>query len=417
MDKSLIATSTDEHGDVRYRLLQIIREYSRAKLGETEETETLRRRHLEWFGAQAQRAVEESVGPKQATLFHELVAEQDNCRAAMEWALSGADKLAGCRMVAALSRVWTVVTAYLPEGQVWLERALTHVEDERVHTDLLARLAGVRFLLGDFAGSGEAIGKALPLAERLDDKTTLSNVLHMAGTVARNRADYSNADTSYQRAVELCRAAGDDPRLALVLGALGELHCMQDNLDEAWEYYSEAIELSRKAGHSRAETAILDGMCMVAAKKGQLDEAREMNERGLAIAEELGDSLHLALHSHDRAVICRASGKSDEAERLFADSLEIMKELRAWQSVACLEGLGAVAMDRGDRDRAATLFAAAARQRETVALHKNWRWCYDDDADELKAECTDDACLISWSRGQAMTLDQAVDFALERDTG
>ncbi len=417
VDKSLVATSTDDQGEVRYRLLEIIREYARGKLAEGGGTEQLRRRHLDWFGTLAERAVEGSVGPDQARLFRELNAEQDNFRAAMEWAFAENDSEAGCRLAAALSRVWTVVTKHLPEGHIWLQRAVEHEVDDDLRADLLVRLGAVRFLLGDFAGAATVLDEALPLAEHSSDKVGLAKVLHMAGSVARNNADYDTANEHYQRAIDLYRAADDEARLTEGLGALGDLHCMQDHLDPAWQYYSEALALARKVGHRRAETSILDGMSMVAAKKGLLEEAAQMNEQGMTIAEDLGDSLHKALHSHDRAVICRLRGETDAAEKLFAESLSIMKELRAWQSVACLEGLGSVALDRGDRDRAATLFAAAERQRTTVALHKNWRWSYEEDANELKSECTDEACLLSWGRGAMMSLDQAVEFALNSPPG
>ena len=414
VDKSLVATSTDDHGEVRYRLLEIIREYARGKLAASDATEGLKRRHLDWFGALAERGIEGSVGPDQAQWFRDLNAEQDNFRAAMEWAFADndSDSEAGCRLAEALSRVWTVVTAHLPEGLIWLQRAVKHDVDDDLRADLFVRLGAVRYLLGDFVGAGEALDEALPLAEESCEGIILAKVLHMAGTVASNNADYDTANERYERAAELYRAGGEEARYATALGALGDLHCMQDDLEPAWKYYSEALALSRKVGHRHTETSILDGMAMVAAKMGKLDEAAQMNEQGMAVADDIGDSHHQALHSHNRAVICRLRGDPDTAEQLFARSLELMKELRAWQSVACLEGLGGVALDRGDRDRAATLFAAAERQRTTVALHKNWRWCYDEDTKDLKDECTDEACLLSWGRGAMMSLDQAVEFAL-----
>src|SRR5262249_2140026 len=83
VDKSLV--HAEEHdGDLRYRLLDTIRQYARERLRESGEEEQTRDRHLGFFLALAEAAHEQLRGAEAARWFARLEAEHDNLRTALE---------------------------------------------------------------------------------------------------------------------------------------------------------------------------------------------------------------------------------------------------------------------------------------------------------------------------------------------
>ncbi len=125
IDKSLvIVEQTDE--EIRYRLLETVRQYAREKLIQADEFDTYNRRHRDWFLQWA-----EEIDPKvrtrdQLVWCDRLERELENFRAALTWSLEQSDS-AGlsqrCDSPGALWWFW-MIRGYWNEARLWLERAL-----------------------------------------------------------------------------------------------------------------------------------------------------------------------------------------------------------------------------------------------------------------------------------------------------
>jgi non-specific serine/threonine protein kinase len=105
VDKSLVLA--DPRGrEVRYRLLETVREFALDRLAARGETESVRWRHAEFYRALAERAEPELRGVEQASWLARLELEHDNLRAALHWAAeAGAPELA-LHLAGALWRFW-----------------------------------------------------------------------------------------------------------------------------------------------------------------------------------------------------------------------------------------------------------------------------------------------------------------------
>ncbi len=86
LDKSLIFAE-ESTGEIRYHRLETIRQYSREKFFETDEVESLRDRHLDFFVQFAELVDENLKGRDQLLWQNRMSAEQDNLRAALEWGI------------------------------------------------------------------------------------------------------------------------------------------------------------------------------------------------------------------------------------------------------------------------------------------------------------------------------------------
>src|SRR5207302_1650733 len=97
VDKSLVLAEA-RGDDVRYRLLETVRQYARDRLLETGEAAAVRARHLAYFLDLAEQAEPALRGPEQVAWLERLDAEHGNLRAALDWSLAEADAAVGLRL-------------------------------------------------------------------------------------------------------------------------------------------------------------------------------------------------------------------------------------------------------------------------------------------------------------------------------
>lgn len=119
--KSLVAVEPPEDGQVRYRLLENLRQYAGERLAETADAVRLPPRHRDWFLNFAEEAELHLSGPEHAHWLDRLEREHDNFRKALQFCQTQpAEAEAFLRLAGALNRFWSV-RSYLSEGRGWLE--------------------------------------------------------------------------------------------------------------------------------------------------------------------------------------------------------------------------------------------------------------------------------------------------------
>ena len=137
--QSLVDKSLVRHSDERFWMLETIRAYAHEQLAARGDDADLRRRHALFaldFAAQVDEETQE--GGQQARLFPLMEREQDNIRAALEWARdSGADEIL-LRLAAALASFWPG-RGYYHEADMWFALAL-----ERGFSPVRARMKVLR---------------------------------------------------------------------------------------------------------------------------------------------------------------------------------------------------------------------------------------------------------------------------------
>jgi hypothetical protein len=114
--------------------------------------------------------------------------------------------------------------------------------------------------------------------------------------------------------------------------------------------------------------------------------------------------------------VARSQGNYDESEQLFHDTLLVSSELKdQWVMPRALGGLAGAAVLAANYERAARLFGATAAMREvsgTGEAARSFRGAYERDEAEARATLGEEAFAVAWAAGRAMSLEQAVAFAL-----
>ncbi|MDF3042510.1 MAG: transcriptional regulator, family, partial [Thermomicrobiales bacterium] len=151
VDTSLLRPLPGDGGELRYGMLETVREYGLEHLAAAHEEATVRRWHLAWCLDLAKRAEPELTGGDQQHWVACLQTEHDNLRAALAWAVSENDAEAALDLGGALYRFWAT-QGYYEEGRRWLETALDLAPGARSSSRGHALLgAGVMaFFQGDY---------------------------------------------------------------------------------------------------------------------------------------------------------------------------------------------------------------------------------------------------------------------------
>ena len=126
VDQSLVVAEAPDGRDggaLRYRFLDLLREYAVERLAESGEAPALRDRHLDWCVDLARCVRLGANGPQQPIWLDRVDAEMDNVRAALAWSLEGGRASDGLLLAGSLNCYWGI-RGSRPEGQRWLESLL-----------------------------------------------------------------------------------------------------------------------------------------------------------------------------------------------------------------------------------------------------------------------------------------------------
>ncbi len=381
LDKSMLRQKEQADGEPRFTMLETIREYGLECLKEGGETETLRR-HAGFFLTLAEEAEPELTGSRQVELLGQLETEHDNLRAALQWMGASGEIELGLRLAGALWRFWDV-HGYLSEGRKWLEGFLARAQSGSIPASVRAKatngagvLAGTQ---GDFERQDVILQESLALYRELGDKLGVAQSLNNLGSIAYSRGDWERAAALYMESLSLRRELGDKWGIANSLNNLGGVAYSQGDYERAAALYAESLELRRELGDRRGIGMSLNNLGEVAQQQGDYERAAALYIESLDLRRELGDKLFIA---------------------------------------SSLSNLGEVACDQGDCERAAHLFGAAEALRETIGspLPLAKRHEYER---RVAAACDAlgrESFAAAWAEGRAMTLKQAIAYALDQNT-
>lgn len=322
VDASLVLAE-ERDGEMRYRLLETVRQYAAERLVRAGETAELRSRHAQYVVGLAEAAEDESRRRHslESRWGSRLHAEYGNLTAALAWSVETGNVEVGLRIAAALARFW-VERDYASEADRWLE------------------------LLLQYAGG---------VSPALRAKASVA-----AWNVASVRGDAARAERQARRAVELYGAVPDDAGASWALLALGAMHEQRGEYAEGRLRLAEALALHGSAGDEFGVRRSLHLLGNIARETGDLEQARRLLGEALASARAAGDPFHEGAVLHSLGDTELDAGESDAADALYLDALEIGRSVGGHRiATYCIAGLGASSAARGDDSAAPHLWAAA----------------------------------------------------------
>ena len=390
VDKSLIRRTDAPGGEIRFSMLDTIREYAAERLAESGRRDELRDRHGTWYLELAERVQPSLMGPDKRLWLDRLTEEHDNLRAAHAWAIETGKPEIATRLVAALWRFWQM-RGYLVEG-LERTRAAIDLPDAAQHPECLVR------------------------------------ALDAAGGLAYWTGDGQVASGFYERALGLQRQLGNRAGEAWTLyslaftdtywGNLAQQRFTPERLDRAAEHMREAIAIYREIGDRLGMAQALWGEANVVWTQNppvgspEFQRARDDALEALEIFVEAGDTFMTGWCTYTLALLDLRTGDLPMAHERLATSLRIFRDAGDVTGyVLVLDALALHAERTGDRERAARLSGAVSNleRRTGTGLNPPNRVALGFDPVPLR-EGPETAG--AWEEGTRMTADEAVDYAL-----
>jgi non-specific serine/threonine protein kinase len=451
--KSLVVADREVGAEARYRMLEPIRQYAREKLLEAGESEFVANLHLAYYMELTERVEQATVQPAQ--WLNHLRAEIDNIRVALEWSVER-DSASGLRLAsatwrfcfrygyirehrerlvrllsqpAAASRTWMRAKALAAVARLvawedfWRARALAEeslaiareLGDPRSEALSLVTLGYIACVMNDFSVGRPLVHESLALYRSLADTQGIAGVLFDLGvTVEVN--DYVRARAYLEEALKLYREQGDLLGMTDALEGLCDLTTWNSDFAVARRWLEESLALQHLLG-GQTSAFTLHSLGSLALRQGEYAQARAYLEEGLAVCRDTGNPTlghwllahlgYVALREGDEA---RARATFEQAQRRF------LPAGNTGGVVYALEGLASLAARQGQPRRAARLFAWADATRASIDGPRPPVEQADVDRDlaAIRAQLDEATFAVAWAAGQAMTLEQAIDEALER---
>jgi len=347
VDKSLLLV--DATGDrVRYRMLEMIRQYAQERLEESGETGAIRRRHAEYFVGLSEAAGPHLRSREQLEWVATIVADAENLRAALDWAIEAESADDALRLVAPLM-VTGIPIGWSSTDWAELAQQIPGAEAHHLYPVVVA-----------FAGMGAALRGDLETAETfvnraLTAQATLGTehmwVLTAAGVFSLFQGDFVEA-TAYASAwVDAARRAGDPYEVshALILLAATQTH---DHVRAA-ELADEAIRAARDAGIA---TALLYAL-LVRTNFPNDDGAVMLGlvEEGIQVATAVGDTAAAGAFISLRGWLAGVAGDWETTLRTAVEGAEEQLEADMSLYPAIFSGAAIALAHLGDFEAAAVL--------------------------------------------------------------
>jgi predicted ATPase len=419
VDKSLIKQEEGPGGEPRFVMLETVHEFAREKLGESGEDEEIKRVHAEYFLTLAEKAYTALKGPDQLEWLERLEAEHDNMRAALSWALERKEAEMALRLGGALWWFWWM-RGYYSEGRRWLQEALA-IEGRGSPATRAMALAGVGYLAdiqGDLDRAQEAYQEGLEVLEHEGREASEAKlyVLVGLGAVALDREDHSRAAPLFEESLALSREMSDTWWLAVSLMLLGLVSHSRGDSERATELLEESMDLFREQGDKLSLAYCLNNLGMVVYSQGDLGRAAQLTEEGVALLRELGARGDVAMGLCNLGWIALLQDDLGRAADHYRESLSLSWDTGMNQIVqGSLEGLACLAGAKGEAERVARLWGAAQVLHETTGIPRDIDFLAEADAciSAARSGMGEEAWEEAWRKGRAMTLDEAISYALE----
>ena len=350
---SLVAKSlvvVEEHGSqVRYRLLETVRQYALDRLAEAGEAEPVRDRHRDTYLALAEQAAPELEAARSRYWLEALDAESANLAATGVWAVR-TDPERALRLCVSLMHWWRARGRFA-EGDLVFGSALDAALEDA--SALRARALWSRSFLaleaGKFGAAGPYAREALDMAGKLGEGATAARALSVLTHVTEVYVDPAAACPRFEHARELARAADDDWAFVEATQLLAFAYFFQSNHPRAAALFEEAIGLAEHVSDRGAVNWVTLGqMCCI---DGELELAREHLERALEVAE---GPLYLALADSELGALDVFQGDSGRGLERMLPRLERTVPMGAGLGVPTLSlrvALAELASDRLDESR------------------------------------------------------------------
>ena len=373
-DNNLLTLKEEGTGEIRLRMLEVVREFAFGCLEERGETRAVKQRHARFYLKLSEEAEPHLFGEKSVEWLETLEVEIDNLRAALAWSFEF-DADVAARLAGATRHFW-IYHSHLTEGRNWLNAALSK--------------------------SGAA------------NPELRFKLLYGLGIMARVQGDYQTAREMYNQALVEGRASGNRQQIALSSSGLGAILQLTGDAPAARKYFEEGLAVSRELGDEYSIAYSLLCLGIVLGMEGKSSEARKVLEESLTILRKFGSKEAISNNLNNLGAVAFDVGDYEAALGYFTEGLQLSQEVGNKVNITdALNGLAALAAEDGKFEMAAKIAGSAENLSKSIGFEKEptERHFCEKYISKIRAALDSDEFFAAFEQGRLMDTGEAVALA------
>ncbi len=360
-ETSLLRVDRADDNELRFRMLETIREFALDELASSGDAAQTRERHAFVFAALLSDTAAHHGGPEEPVWLQRLARELDNLRAAWRWAIDQAQVELALRMAeAALPFLRTY--GFTQEGLRWLSEVRKLEADHATPTRarILFDAGWLNHQLGNLTAAEQFFQDAIDHARVAGDLSTTASALGGLAFTLHEQGDVDRALECTEESLALAAEVGDESDRARALTRRAEILALNADIDGGADPAQEAIAAAEAIGDTACLAAALDVLGLVRRLQGDADEAVALLDRAVALHEAMGYKANVAEALLRLADAHLLRGDVDHAEACGTRALRLALDAANQHRVANSLRVGAaVALARGNPDQALDLATGA----------------------------------------------------------
>ena len=422
VNKSLVVTEEHE-GEMRYFLLETIRQYAREKLFEAKQAAAARDRHFIHFDEVAEKLGWAFNSPNANELRWKSKAEFENMRAALEWGLEHHVETA--LHLATNLCFASNMSANVTEALGLLKSVLARVRalpdaDGEAGTARQKRIAMALYTLGVVGMGNSIVGlpevlqytqKAISISRSVGDKRTLGYSLEMYFTISTFMGLPDGAAAAEEGYILLGEI---NDWLGLYMATLNMVRvaAQRGDLLEKQKYLAiiEEIPVPVQTGG-----IFYFAMGFDERMQGNYELAKRYYEKGLDIVKKLRIKHTENMFLSDLGHLARNQQDFARAKEIYKQTIVNWQEFGMRAAIAHqLECFGFLAIHAEEPHKAVRLFSAAEALRDKAQspMTEPERTEYDPCTTQLRAMLPEKEFNVLWAEGKSMTMEEAIELAI-----
>src|SRR5262252_7528257 len=424
VSKNLLRVEPGVDGAPRFFMLATIQEYAQEQLEARGERAPVQERYVQFFPTLAQTSEPHLNQVEHDIWLERLGSEEVNLRGALAWCNENRQAVEiGLQLAGALVHFW-LRGGYIREGLFWLEAMLARTSETDRSTARAKALYGAGLLSWKKAKSGAGAQYAEAALSIFREKGELLWSGHAQWVLAVCRMSLGHVAQSrllLEECLGIFKEMKDLWGEGIVVGLLGVNSEIRGNYAEAISYYRESVQRSQQIHDVIYSSLPLAVLAAARASQGDKEAVRSYLEelQRLLLQTSNGWALGMTLQSAGFNMQYNYH-RYEAAKALYQGSLVLWREIQGVESgfsiVRGLMGLAEIAAIQGRGERSGWLFGAADHLTPSSGSYRdalNERVAQTRKQLDAATTATFEA---AWAEGQAATLEQAIDKALQEAT-
>jgi predicted ATPase/class 3 adenylate cyclase len=413
VDKSLIRLGPNQ----RYQIHELLRQFAVYELEQAGEAEITRELHLAYYLALAEQAEPNLRGKDRNNWLVRLDADHDNLMEALQpGQVSIASDEMVLRLAGALALFW-FFRGYISEGRVRSETALKRITCQGLaRAKALHSAGGMAWIQGDYVTARFRLEESVKIFREEGDRRGLAVALCDLGSAVGFQGARRTAISLYEESVQLLREEGDRWSLALSLALLGYTIHYQGDDASAHALFGESRTLFQELQDGWGLSYPVIGIGLIACRQANYKTALSCFQEASELRRSESNPWDFANVINLLGEVYQRIGELEMAASLYKESLVLDQLVGDKAKIALvLHNLGSVAQGQGQPERALRLFAASKGLRSSITRPFTITTKKDraGRVDSVRSILGEQLFATIRAEGQAMTLDEAIEYALE----